>query len=309
MYLTIDGGTTNTRVYSVSDGKILKCIKGEIGIGSRSRLCEFLKDALSSLCPDRNAKIIASGMITSAYGLCEVEHISAPAGIKELHEGMREMLIPEICGDIPIAFIPGVKIDSTDIEHADVMRGEETELFGLVEELDKICAYILPGTHSKCISTDDSGRISDFFTMSDGELLAAVKCGTVIGKSLDFFDDADEEYLSAGFELCERHGINEALFKCRIMDTQLKLGRREIYSFCLGVILCGEIKRISMVKADKFIFGGKKALRIPEKYLLEKYYGKKAVCLPDFVCDSASAMGAVRIYKYEENENGKALFL
>jgi len=54
--------------------------------------------------------ILASGMITSEFGLCNLEHIKAPAGISELHNTMHKTVLKEIT-DIPFAFIRGVKMD------------------------------------------------------------------------------------------------------------------------------------------------------------------------------------------------------
>lgn len=40
--------------------------------------------------------VIVSGMITSDGGLCEIPHITAPAGVKELHNAISVRNIPEI---------------------------------------------------------------------------------------------------------------------------------------------------------------------------------------------------------------------
>lgn len=295
MYITIDGGTSNTRVYAVENRKVKLISKAAVGAHNPDGLRRFLKETISAIDAGRINAIIASGMITSASSLLEVRHIPAPAGIRELHAAMQEVLFPDICS-VPFTFIPGVKIDSGKIENADIMRGEETELTGL-GEISANTAYILPGTHSKCILTDKNGRICSFFTMLTGELLEAVKKSTIIGKSFEYFESFDEKSLSGGFEYASENGINETLFKCRIMDILLGKSQTEIYSFCLGAVLSGELSRIAKVKADRFVFGGKRTLRIPESLLFEKYFEKTTVCLDDSMCDNAAPLGAVKIYE------------
>lgn len=295
MYITIDGGTSNTRVYAAENGNIKLISKAAVGAHNSSGLRRFLKETLSDIDACCIDAIIASGMITSASGIFEVKHIAAPADLNELHLAMREALFSDICS-VPFTFIPGVKIDSDKIENADIMRGEETELMGL-GEISANTAYILPGTHSKCILTDKSGRISNFFTMMTGELLEAVKKNTIIGKSFEYFESFDEKSLSDGFEHALKNGINETLFKCRIMDILFGKSQSEIYSFCLGAVLSGELSRIANVNADSFVFGGKRTLRIPESFLFEKYFGKTTVCLDDSVCSNAAPLGAVKIYE------------
>lgn len=297
MYITIDGGTSNTRIYTVDNGKAELLARTAVGAHDPNGLREFLKKNIARVDSCRIDAIIASGMITSSRGLLDLEHTETPAGLTELHSAMRTASFDDI-SSVPITFIPGVKITSDEIGHADIMRGEETELMGLCE-IATDTAYVLPGTHSKCIVTDCRGRICDFFTMLTGEILCAIKNSTIVGESFEFFDNADERCLSAGFEFAAENGINEALFKCRTMDILLKRTRREIYSFCLGAVLSGELSRIAKIDVKNFVFGGKRVLRVPESFLFEKYFGKNVICLDDAACDNAAALGAVKIYECE----------
>ena len=240
MYIVIDGGTTNTRIYTVEHSQVTECARAEVGAGKPEGLSEFVRDTLKKL-PQPDA-VIASGMITSASGLYELPHLKAPAGIRELHRGIKRVILPEI-SRFPIYFIPGVRTDQ------DMMRGEETELAGLSKAFSPDSAYILPGTHSKCIQTDQEGRISDFFTLLTGELLSAVKTSTIAGKSFDFYEEFIGQYLKAGFDACKTTGINAALFQCRTLAILHHCTKQEIYSFCLGAVLCPEVERILRISA------------------------------------------------------------
>ena len=290
MYIVIDGGTTNTRIYTVEHSQVTEFARAEVGAGKPEGLSEFIRNTLRKL-PQPDA-VIASGMITSASGLYELPHLKAPAGIRELHQGMKRVILPEISHS-PIYFIPGVRTEQ------DMMRGEETELAGLSRSFSPDSAYILPGTHSKCIQTDQEGRIADFFTLLTGELLSAVKTSTIAGKSFDFYDEFIEQYLKSGFEACKADGINAALFQCRTLAILRRCTKQEIYSFCLGAVLCPEVERILRTSAKKLWIGGKKELRIPEALLLRTYSQKEICCLSEEVCNHAAALGAVRIFETE----------
>ncbi|MDO5311108.1 MAG: 2-dehydro-3-deoxygalactonokinase, partial [Clostridia bacterium] len=136
-YITVDGGTTNTRLSLVRDRKVMRTVKlplgAKAGIDNRDSYRAAVRDAISELRKDTGGegiyRILASGMITSEFGLCNLPHISAPAGIAELHEGMYETVLADI-SDIPFVFIPGIRISGGDLEHTDMMRGEEAELVG-----------------------------------------------------------------------------------------------------------------------------------------------------------------------------------
>ena len=65
----------------------------------------------------------------------------------------------------------------------------------------------------------------------------------------------------------------------------------------MGAVLHDEIKNLAAAGAKTYILGGKKELRDPEKYLLEKYFRIHAVCPPEEICTTAAARGAVKIFE------------
>ena len=117
-YITVDGGTTNTRVGLVRDGKTVGSVRislgARAGMGGTAPLAKKIREAIFSLLSDNGLsecdveRILASGMITSEFGLCKLDHISLPAGIAELHASMHEVTLPEI-STVPFVFIRGVR--------------------------------------------------------------------------------------------------------------------------------------------------------------------------------------------------------
>lgn len=307
LYITIDGGTTNTRITLTNGRERLDAVKLDIGarksIDGNDLLKAEIKRAIEAIL-DRNSIsendvvcILASGMITSEFGLCHLEHIKAPAGIRELHDGIERRFLGEIT-EIPFAFIRGVKLDSESFEDFDVMRGEETELMGIIRDEREMCIYILPGSHSKIIKVDDDGRITDFSTMMTGEMIGALANQTILKDAVDLeISEINSEYLLMGYDYTEKAGINKALFKTRILKNFQGREKAEVYNFFLGTVLHGEIKRIIENEAKTVVLGGKKQIKNAMAEILKKRDSKKVIILDENTADVSTSIGAVRIFE------------
>ncbi|MBE6584414.1 MAG: hypothetical protein E7649_05495 [Ruminococcaceae bacterium] len=303
IYITVDGGTTNTRAYLVRDGKICDSFKLNTGArNGRGALTEGLRVGIrelllrNSLSESEIERIIASGMITSENGLCDLPHITLPAGLSELNSAMHHTVFEDI-SSIGWSFVRGVKSVGETIEKSDIIRGEETELMGILDSSASDALYILPGSHSKHMSIDKSGRITEFKTMMSGELFAAVIENTILKNSTGF-DHAtiEREYLLRGYGYCAEHGINEALFKTRILRNVFFATAEQCYSFLLGVVLCDEVREIIKHPATTVVIGGQKQMREALAIMLESS-GKSVTVPSDEKVSAAVALGAVRIYE------------
>ncbi len=308
-YITIDGGTTSTRVSLVSDKTVRQTVKPNVGAGKNDGNCtnykKAIKEAIDKLISDNGLsekdiiRILASGMITSEYGLCALEHIGAPAGIQELHDSMFETVIPEI-SEIPFVFVRGVKIISDEIGKTDMMRGEETELMGLMDEKKEKCLYVLPGSHSKLIFTDDDGKIERFSTMLTGEMIFALSNSTILKDSVDLsVSETDLEYLLYGDRYCAENGLNEALFKVRILKNLFGATPIQCYSFFLGAVLCGEISAIRKSGAYKAVIGGKTQIKSAMAKILKKTSNMQIVEVSEKNVDECTALGITKIFEYK----------
>ena len=309
IYITVDGGTTNTRLYLVKDHKVVDSLKLSDGLEKGVELLKTnLKSGISSLLERNNltakdiAKIIASGMITSERGLCELTHINVPVGIQKLKSSMYETSFPEI-SDIKWVFIRGIKTDCSSFEAADIVRGEETEVMGLVKQTPLPALYILPGSHSKHISVEKSGSITDIKTMMSGELFAAVIQNTILKNSTDFeHAHIEEKSLKLGFEFCRSHGINSALFKTRILQNIFDATKEDCFSYLLGVILYNEIIEIIKSSHSLIVIGCQTHFKQAISILLNSYCdNKKIITLSDNTVANSVAIGAVSIYEYPFN--------
>ncbi len=300
MIIAIDGGTTNTRLTLVDKGVILDRIKKKVGARSGGgELKTAVREGIAELfgknpgAAGKVSKIVLSGMIGSESGLCEIPHIVAPAGVKELRKSLVTVKMPEVT-ELPLVFIPGVKTFSDPKEkplsELDIMRGEETELCGIMSEIGARRALVLlPGSHMKIIETDSEGRIISFRTSISGELSRAAAENTILSRSIGgvFPASMDAEYLRNGFEYAKAHGIGEALFKVRVQGNFLGVGPEKLYAFLLGAILRDDVRSLPS-GGNPVVIAGSEPFRSAFDRLIE---GEKII-IDDKISETAAAIGA-----------------
>ena len=308
-YITVDSGTTNTRICLTDGKRLIDNLKFNVGAsaGGSDLLKNTLKQGIKEIIENNKmskeyiVRILASGMITSEFGLVNLEHITVPAGVGELHNSMKEVMMDDI-SDIPFVFIRGVKTKCSDLSDADMMRGEETELTGISDYASGECVYVLPGSHSKIIKTDKSGRITDFTTLLTGEMISALSENTILKNAVELKGSKlDEDYLLMGYDFCEKHGINKSLFKVRILKNIFGADKNRTYSFFVGAVLHGEIKEILKTNCKNAVISGQTMLKYATDILLKNRSDINAVCVDDAAAGSASMLGAVKIYEYAES--------
>ncbi len=300
MIITIDGGSTNTRLYLWKDKNILLA-EDKARIGAQTTAVEgnntHLKQEISRLINELIYRagvsmeqiecIYASGMITSELGLFEVPHLIAPVSAMDLADGIRRVKFPEIC-PMEISFIPGVKNISDEkvllnnIEEMDIMRGEETEVFGVLAQDEAIrdLIVILPGTHTKIVFVKDR-KIQSCITSMSGEMLQLLTEYSILSEAVHKMyvtnDGINKEYLVSGFEKAtQTESFGRAAFLARICSKFIDRDPQKIASFLLGVILNNDVNALvnsdyfRRNKTDLIMIHGKEPLSSCLKELLER---------------------------------------
>ena len=304
-YITVDGGTTNTRISVVRDGEIVCTRKYAVGAGSeqgddiRTVLKKGISEVLqiTELCCGDIECVLVSGSITAETGLVHLKHITAPCGIDELSESLRFMDFEDIT-PIKFALVPGVKTTGDSYETVDMMRGEEAEIMGICDELREDTLYVLPGTHSKHITVNGEGQICGISTELTGEIIAAISEHTLLRISVDLKNAVtDREYLKKGYEYALKNGVNSAFFKTRVLSVIFGCENDAVTSFFIGVALSNEIRNIAQSPKKRVVIGGRYELKRPMSILLSEYTDKEITELPDELTDSAAAHGIVKIYE------------
>lgn len=203
--------------------------------------------------------IYASGMITSDMGLLEVPHLAAPVGIEALATGIQTAVLRSV-SPLPIHFIPGVRnlagtIGIEQLEAMDMMRGEEVEAFALLEQLPPQRAYllVLPGSHTKFVSTDTAGRITGGLSSLAGELLQALTMHTILTDAVDGrFVEAgafDRDWLLRGYHTGQQVGVSRAAFSTRILSRFVDKDPMAAANYLLGAVLGEDVRAAKHSKA------------------------------------------------------------
>lgn len=273
VYLVIDCGTTNLRVTLLDEQKtVLGTVKADGGVkhtaidGHNGRLRTLLRESIEKVLAEHQyalsdvARCVASGMITSNMGLVEIPHLAAPVSFDDLRAAVREETFEDIA-PFPIAFIPGVRnfagpVTLDNFSGMDMMRGEETEAFGLWKLLkpEGAALFVLPGSHNKFVLMDENGAIQGCMTSISGELLDAVTHGTIladsVARSFVSADSYDSRMAKEGAWECTHSGLGRAAFAGRILQVLGQKDASAIQSYLLGATLALDVQAMQAFAKD-----------------------------------------------------------
>lgn len=243
--IALDWGSTSARAYLMAE-------ENEV-IGQRAAPLGILnvKDAdfegaLLELCGPwlmvrTDTPIIAAGMIGSRQGWTEAPYVGCPVGLAELSAGLMPI---EITPRRKLWIVPGVSITGAD-GVPDVMRGEETQIFGaltLAEREKGSGLFVLPGTHSKWVRVE-YGRIVWIRTFMTGELFSVLVAHSILGKLIRAGETPDEDAFERGVNHAHRDpfGLSSLLFSARTLPLFDELPATGIADYLSGLLIGHEI--------------------------------------------------------------------
>jgi 2-dehydro-3-deoxygalactonokinase len=236
-WIAVDWGTSNLRAWPIdADGQAGRVIESDQGMSrlTPDQFAPTLEHLLSGLPLREGAptEVIICGMAGARQGWREAPYLEAPTDLVRLADGaVRPADTP---ARLSVSILPGVCQRVAGEE--DVMRGEETQLLGLLTlQAGFSGTVIMPGTHNKWVAIED-GRIERFSTAMTGELFEVLSTHTVLRHSLA--GDRDglgnesgmDAGLEAGLEAPER--LTGLLFKTRA--ASLLAGRSA--AWCAGYL-------------------------------------------------------------------------
>jgi 2-dehydro-3-deoxygalactonokinase len=200
-FISLDWGTSSLRATLVSaEGGIIEARNAAGGVMSvKDRQFEASLHAICSDWIDQfGCPIVASGMIGSRQGWVEAPYLDCPATPAA---AARAFTTLSISNKVDMHIIPGLRCGSGASMY-DVMRGEETQIWGAEVEVDSVC--VLPGTHSKWAFVGEQSRITRFATYMTGELYGLLTKHGILGRLMDF-GGADNEAFARGATLGLSH--------------------------------------------------------------------------------------------------------
>ncbi|QDA36706.1 2-dehydro-3-deoxygalactonokinase (plasmid) [Paracoccus liaowanqingii] len=173
-WIAADWGTTNLRLWAMSGRSIVEARTFDRGMGGLAPQ-DFAPVLAEATAGWPAVPVIACGMVGSRQGWVEAPYIPVPCpAVPQL------IPVPGDPGGRPVRIAAGLRQDSP----ADVMRGEETQIAGLLAltpDFDGIAC--LPGTHTKWVRIS-AREICNFKTFMTGELFALIAGHSVLRHSL-----------------------------------------------------------------------------------------------------------------------------
>lgn len=309
-FAVIDCGTTNSRIFLLNEKfEIIKKGNKKIGVrdtaihGSNEVLKMGLKELMEDVVVSSGLKMqdikfaITSGMITSEIGLLEIPHLWAPAGIDDLAGNIKVVKDLDIFPlDIPLYFIRGIKNffpqDTTykDLRKIDFMRGEETQVAGLISlypELSYPVMMVVLSSHTKYIYINKEKKVHSSLTTLSGQIYDAIKKETSIGKSIQGNEDKkdndyfNENIIDTAYDSVKNAGFLRTLLMPRFMEVLLKTKwyERELFINTAiaaeDLITLNEFKILNQSVECNFVLIGHENRCKILNYLLKKYYKLK----------------------------------
>jgi len=301
-YFAVDSGTTNTTVWLMQDGRILRESKHPVGVrqtpirGDLKLLESTLRESFRSLsrrAPSPPSFVLAAGMLTSPLGLLDVPHVLAPAGVAKLAKNVRVKTFARV-SPLPFFLVPGVRIgrapcELSQVAYSDVIRGEETEIVGFqanVKAPARGAPWVLlhVGSHAKAIAVDARGRIVRSASTLSGEALHALRTQTILASRLRDLksQELQKRFFESGARCAQRYGLSRALFVTRLLEGNSRYRQRELYSFLLGSLLASDLQAFRSLgllssRRAKIVLSGQPNLQSAWRLMLKKDYAIKVV--------------------------------
>lgn len=248
--IAFDWGTSSLRAYLMDgSGQILAAQGGAEGImvaASKGFDRVFDRYVDCWLGEHGNLPVIMSGMIGSQQGWINAPYCNCPAGLEDI---ANRIVVHHTANGLPVHVVPGLSLRGPG-DVPDVMRGEETQLVGCMASQPRDGTFVLPGTHSKWVSIE-SARIDHFATFMTGEMYAALKEHTILGRLMtgDTHDDAFSKGVAWGAnEGPETGGLLTKLFSVRTHGLFKDIAPTGLAAYLSGLLIGSEIAEVRRLK-------------------------------------------------------------
>jgi 2-dehydro-3-deoxygalactonokinase len=183
--VALDWGSTRLRAWLLGDGGAILAERqngdGASVLGGGAPAFEKALVTLAGDWLEMGVPVLACGMVGSTHGWREAPYVPCPARLDRLHERLVDV-------DTPAArhlhIVPGLMDDTGDTP--DVMRGEETQVLGLLQALPALAdgaCVLMPGTHTKWVRLSH-GAVEGFRTRMTGEVFGLLRNHSVLARMM-----------------------------------------------------------------------------------------------------------------------------
>jgi 2-dehydro-3-deoxygalactonokinase len=312
-FISCDWGTSALRLKVVDvDSKTVMAeasgeqgISGTVDLWKQSGMLEdkrmffyqsILKEQLVKLEQQLNVSlqdvpVIISGMASSNIGMLELPYKQVPLSangndltvevVESSDNFMHKMLL-----------ISGIRTNN------DVMRGEETQLIGCLNEDDETDQYfIFTGTHSKHVMVK-SGMVVDFKTYMTGEFFALLSKKSVLSSTVEddknLYDENNMNSFDAGVKASLHSNLLHAAFLVRTNHILGRLPKKENYFYLSGLLIGTEMKELPGEQEHVTLVSNKSLSRFYEAAFKILHKGNITLKLENV--DEALLKGHLKVY-------------
>jgi len=233
-FIAVDWGTTNRRAYRIdAGGDVTAQMEDEAGVaaipsGGFNAAVAQITARLGDL------PLLMGGMIGSNRGWHEAPYVPCPATLADL---VRNLLWVE---EGRKAIVPGLSL--SDRHRADVMRGEEVQVFGHLAapggEDGLICH---PGTHTKWVRTA-GGAIAEFRTFMTGELFGLLRDHSILAPLLHGGTEPDADFHAGAEAGLAASDLAADLFSARARVLLGRLPQASAAAWVSGLLIGADVR-------------------------------------------------------------------
>ena len=253
--IALDWGTSSLRTYKLGPaGRVLEQrslatgimhLPGEPRDIAGVRCSDGFELAFDAACGDwldaqPGLPVIACGMVGSAQGWSEATYRNTPVDVASLGQALHT--VRSLRG-VDVHIVPGV-IEQVGLPN--VMRGEETQVLGVLQNLSASGELLigLPGSHSKWVEVVD-GCITHFDTFMTGELFAVLSKHSLLGRTQQsaeqFQADAFDRGVHVALSADGQRGVLSTLFSTRTLGLTGELAPDQQPDYLSGLLIGHEL--------------------------------------------------------------------
>ncbi|MFT3998214.1 MAG: 2-dehydro-3-deoxygalactonokinase [Asticcacaulis sp.] len=237
--IAADWGTTNFRLFLYDEaGKVIARHAANIGLKNlgvltfEQALMSVLKDDFAGL---EHLPFLLSGMVGSRQGWVEAPYVACPASLETLTAGV--VKAPSL---LDVSIVPGLFAESPGTGLLNVMRGEETQIFGILQQQPADGFFVLPGTHSKWALVRDA-KVESFSTHMTGEMYQVLKAHSILGLLMENSVDNDDAFLKGVERGMYNRAFLSVIFSVRTEALFNNVAPEHLSSYLSGILIGAEI--------------------------------------------------------------------
>ena len=240
--IAINWGTSNFRAYKLDAAGNVEAerssARGAVGVPS-GKFLDALMTEVGDWVRDGERKVLMSGMVGARNGWKEALYVSVPATFDQVVDGVIRLEVKSLDARI----VPGL-IGADECGVPEVMRGEETEIFGCNGAIASHTHLCLPGTHTKWVRMQN-GRIAAFSTSMTGDLYKAIRESTIL-RTCTQQEPKDNDAFLLGVARSKQEGeLAHHLFGVRTLVLTGAMQESSASSYLSGLMIGHEVNAMT----------------------------------------------------------------